>query len=129
MISDTRASDELFSLKYSRAIWKCVRKEATRSGNMAQTSKDQESIQRPDVAKNPGFVVNIKKHTAWPIDENINSVVVFKCSAWVLKWAAPKLRRIYALICRATQIEMRVLLEGDTCTVLVTAKVPKNLWK
>jgi len=73
---------------------------------------------------------DIKKHTTWPIEENIDSVIVFKCSARVLKRVAPKLRRIYTLICRATQIEVRVLLEGDTCMALVvTAKVPKYLWK
>ena len=96
---------------------------------MAQTSEDQDAIQRPDITKDPEFVFGIKKHTARPIEENIDGVVVFKCSTWVLKWVALKHGRICALIRRATQIEVRVLLEGDTCTVLVTAKVPKDLRK
>ena len=72
---------------------------------------------------------DMKKYTGWPIEENIDSVIVFKNSGCVLKWMALKHRCIYALICRASQIEVRVLLERDTSTVLVTAKVPKNLWK
>ena len=48
---------------------------------MVQTSEDQEAIQRPDIAKGPGFVFGIKKHTPWPIEENIDGVIVFKCSA------------------------------------------------
>ena len=96
---------------------------------MAQTSEDQGAIQRPDVAKDPGFVFVSKKHTAGPIEENIDSVIVFKRSAWVLKRVALKRRRICTLVCRATQVKVRVLLEGDTCTVLVTAEVPKYFWK
>ena len=71
----------------------------------------------------------MKKYTGWPIEDNIDSVVEFKCSSCVLKWAAPKYRRVHALICRETPIEVRVLLEGNTRRVLVTAKVPKNLCK
>ncbi len=125
----TRTSDQLLSLKYSIMIWTYVREEATRSENVAQTSEDQGAIQRPHVAKDPGFVFGSKKHTAGPIEENKDSAIVFKCSTWVLKWAAPKLGRICALICRATHIEVRVLFEGDTCTALVPAEVPKNFWK
>jgi len=101
----------LFSLKHSRTIWKYVREQATTPGDVAQTSEDQAAIQRPDVAKDPGSVFGIKKHTARLIEENIDGVVVFKCSAWVLKWVALKRRCKCALICRATQIEVRVLLE------------------
>ena len=71
----------------------------------------------------------MKKYTGWPIEENIESVIVFKSSTRVSKWMALKHGCIYALICRASQIEVRVLLESDTCMALVTAKVPKNLWK
>lgn len=72
---------------------------------------------------------DLKKHTAGPIEENMNSVVVFKCSAHILKWMVLKLRRICALVCRKTQIEVRVLLKGDASMVLVTAKIPKDLRK
>ena len=70
----------------------------------------------------------MKKYTGWPIEENIDSVIVFEYVC-VLKWVAPKQRRVRALIRGATQIEVRVLLESDTRIVLVTAEVPKNLWK
>jgi len=46
-----------------------------------------------------------------------------------MKWVMLKLRRICALFCRETQIEVRVLLEGDTRAVLVTDKIPKDLRK
>ena len=69
----------------------------------------------------------MKKHTAGPIEEKIDSVIVFKCSACVLKWVPLKRWRKYSLICRAPQIEVRVLFEGDTGLVPVTVKVPKNL--
>ena len=68
----------------------------------------------------------MKKHTARPIEENINGVVVLEGSNRVLKWVALKHRRIRGLICRESQIEVRVLLERDTCTIFVTAKVPKD---
>jgi len=96
---------------------------------VAQTSEDQGAIQQPDVTKDSEFVFGIKKYVARPIKENIDSVIVFKCSTWVLKWVALKHRRICALICRATQIEVRILFESDTCTALVPAKIPKNLRK
>ena len=70
----------------------------------------------------------MKKDTEWPIEEDIDGVIVFKC-ACILKWVAPKNRCICALVCRATQVEVRVLFESDTRTVLVTVEVPKNLWK
>lgn len=96
----------------------------------AQTSEDQEAIQQPDVAKDPGQVgrmSRVQKYTAGSIEENIDSVIVFKCSDRILKWVTPKHRRVCGRICRTTQIEVRVLLESDTCTVLVTAEIPKNL--
>ena len=96
---------------------------------MAQTSEDQGVIQQPDVAKDPEFVFGVQKDTAWPIEENIECVIMFKCTASVSQWVALKHGRVCALIFRATQIKVRVLLEGDTCSVLVAAKVPKNLWK
>lgn len=71
----------------------------------------------------------MKKNTRWPIDENIDSVIMFKYSACIPKWVTPKRGRVCALIRRATQIKVRVLFKGDTCIVLVTAKVPKNFWK
>ena len=49
-----------------------------------------------------------KKHTARPIEENMDSIVVFKRSAFILKWMVLKLRRICALVFRETQIEVRV---------------------
>jgi hypothetical protein len=70
----------------------------------------------------------MKKYTGWPIEQNIDCVIVFKY-ACVLKWVAPKHRRVCAFIRGATQIKVRVLLEGDTWMVLVTAEVPKNLGK
>ena len=96
---------------------------------MEHTSEYQRAIQQPDVAKDPRFVFGIEKHTAWAIEEDIDSIVVLKRSTGVLKWVAPKHRCICTFICRAAQIEMRVLLEGDTCTVPVTAKIPKKFWK
>ena len=54
---------------------------------------------------------------------------MFQCAVWVLKRAPSKVRRICALRCRATQIEVRVLFEGNPCTALVPAEVPKDLWK
>jgi hypothetical protein len=98
-------------------------------GKVAQTSEDQGAIQQPNVAKTPGFEGGMKKYMTWLIEENIDRIIVFKCSACILKWVAPKHRRICALICWAAQIEVRVLLEGDTGMARVTAKVPKNLWK
>ena len=71
----------------------------------------------------------MKVYTARAIEENINSVIMFKCSNRVLKWVAPKHRCVCVLICRATGIEVWILLEGNTRRVLVTAKVPKNLRK
>lgn len=71
----------------------------------------------------------MKKNTTGVIDENIDGVVVFKCSNCVLKWVVLKGGRICALVCREPQIEMRVLFKGNTRGVLVTAKVPKNLCK
>jgi hypothetical protein len=73
----------------------------------------------------------MKKYTGWPIEENIDSVIVFdlKYSACVLEWVEPKRRRVSAFIRREMQIKVGVLLEGDTRIVLVTAEVPKNLWK
>jgi hypothetical protein len=62
----------------------------------------------------------MKKNTGWPIEENIDSV---------LKWMAQKHRRVWTLIREAKQIDVRVLLEGDARITLVTAEVPKNLWK
>ena len=94
---------------------------------MERTSEDQRTIQRPDVAKNPGFVFGIEKHSTWPIEKDIDSIIVFKCTTGVLKWVAPKHGRICTLICRETQIKMRVLLECDTRRIPVTTKVPKNL--
>jgi hypothetical protein len=127
----SRTSDELFSLKHSKTIWKHVKENTTRWGNMtsAQTSEDQRIVQQPDVAKGPGFALCMNEDTRWPIKENIDRVIMLECSACVLKRVALKRGHICALFCRATQIEMRVLLEGDTCTVIVTAEVPKNLWK
>lgn len=57
----------------------------------------------------------------------MNSVVVFKSSTYILKWMVLKLRRICALVFRETQIEVRVLLKGNASTVIVTAKIPKDL--
>jgi hypothetical protein len=57
----TRIYDKLFTFEYSRTI-----------------SEDQGAIQQPDVAEDPGFVFGIKKHTAWPIEEDIDGVIVFK---------------------------------------------------
>ncbi len=70
-----------------------------------------------------------KKYTAWPIEEDVDSIIAFKCAIGVLKWAALKCRCMWGLVCGATQIKVRVMLDGDTCTVLVTAKVPENLRK
>jgi hypothetical protein len=95
-------------------------------GGKWHASKDQEAIQRPDIAKDPEFVFGIEEHTARPIEDNIDSVVVFECFAWDLKWVALKHRRVGALICRERQIEVGVLLERDTCAGLVTVKVPKD---
>ena len=71
----------------------------------------------------------MKKYTGRPIEENIDSVVVFKYSACVLKWMSLKYGRVCALIRGATKIEVRILLKGDSCMVRVTAEVPKDLWK
>ena len=71
----------------------------------------------------------MKKDTGGSVEENIESVVVFKCSTSVLNWVALKRGCKCALICRARQIEVRVLFERDVCMILVTAEVPKNLWK
>ena len=100
-----------------------------RSGNVEHTSEDQGTIQQPDVAKDPGLLFGMKKYSGWPIEENIDGVIMFKCSNCVLKRVAPKHGRVHALICRATQIEVRVLIQGNTRRVLVTAEVPKNLCK
>jgi hypothetical protein len=54
---------------------------------------------------------------------------MFKCHACILKWVALKRRRKCALISREMQIEVGVLLEGDTCTTLVTIEVPKDFRK
>ena len=100
-----------------------VREQESRWGNVARTFEDQEVIQRPDINKDPGSAFSIKKHTAGPIEENIDNVVVFECSACVSKWVKPKNKRICAFICRETRIEVRVLPEGDTFMVLIMAKV------
>jgi hypothetical protein len=75
---DTRIYDKLFTFEYSRTIWQSVREKEMRKGNVEPTSEDQGAIQQPDVAEDPGFVFGIKKHTAWPIEEDIDSVIVFK---------------------------------------------------
>lgn len=96
---------------------------------MARTSEDQDAIQRPDIAKDSEIAFDFKKYTARTIDENIDSAVVFKCHTCILKWVALKHRCICALISREMQIEVGVLLEGDTCTALVTIEVPKDFRK
>ena len=75
--SDSRTSDKLFSLKHSRMIWKFVREKGIRSGNLAQTPDDQEAVQRPYIAEDPKVRFDFKKHTAGPIEENIDSAIVF----------------------------------------------------
>ena len=71
----------------------------------------------------------MKKDTGGSVEENIESVVVFKYSTRVLNWVAPEQGRKCALICGTPRIEVRILFESDMCTALVTAEVPKNLWK
>ena len=71
----------------------------------------------------------MKKDTGGSVEENIESVVVFECSTCVLNWVALERGCKCALICRAPQIEVRVLFERDVCMILVTAEVPKNFWK
>ena len=95
-------------------------------GNVARTSEDQGAIQRPHFAKNTEIAFGIKKLIAGHIEENIDGVVVFRCSGWALKWVTLKHRCMRTLIRRAMQIEVRVLLEGDTCRALVRTKVPKG---
>jgi hypothetical protein len=123
--SDIQTSDRPFSLKNSGAVWKCVRGWATQQG--AQTFEDQGSVQRPNVAKAPLFPFGFEKHTARPINENVDSVVGLKHTQ-VSKWVAREHGRECALICRKARVEVGVLLKGDTCIVLqfVTAKVPKD---
>ena len=71
----------------------------------------------------------MKKDTAGSVDENKEGVVMFKRSTYVLNWVALKRRRKCALIRGAPHIEVRIFFERDLCTALVTAEVPKNLWK
>ena len=71
----------------------------------------------------------MKKYTEWPIEENIDRAIVVKYSNYVLKWVVLKHGRICALIGRATRIEVRILLQGNTRRVFVTAEVPKNFCK
>ena len=71
----------------------------------------------------------MKKDTGGSVEENIESVIVFKRSKCVLNWVALKRGCKCSLICRAAQIEVRVFFERDVSTVIVTAEVPKNLWK
>ena len=90
--------------------------------------EDQGAVQHPYVAKSPPFTFGFEKNTARPIDENVDSVMRLKY-AQVSKWMALEYRRVNGLVCRKTGIEVRVLLKGDTCTTLVTAKVPENFRK
>jgi hypothetical protein len=68
---------------------------------VTRTSEDQDAIQRPDITKDPETVSDIKKPTAWPIEENKDGAVVLKCYGWALKWVALKCGRVCALISRA----------------------------
>ena len=89
--------------------------------------EDQGAVQHPDVAKAPFFLYGLEKHAIWPIDENVDSVMglqyaqVSKC-----QWVVLECGRECALNCRETGIEVRILFEGDTCTILVTTEVPQN---
>ena len=80
--------------------------------------------------KVPLLPICFEKHTARPIDENVDSVMglqyaqVSKC-----QWVVLECGRECALNCRETGIEVRVVFEGDTCTILVTAEVPQNFRK
>ena len=71
----------------------------------------------------------MKKDTGGSVEENVEGVVVSKYSTYVLNWVALKQGSKYTLIRGAPQIEVRVLFERDACAVLITAEVPKNLWK
>jgi hypothetical protein len=54
---------------------------------VAQTSEDQAiRWQRPHIAKDPRSVSDFKKHTAGPIEENIDGAIGFKCSACIFQW-------------------------------------------
>jgi hypothetical protein len=94
-----------------------------------ETFEDQGAVQHPNVSKAPLSPFCFEKGMARPIEENIDGVMVpLKCYAQVSKWVAPEHRGVCALIRRETAsgIEVRVLLEGDTLTALVTTKVPQN---
>ena len=124
--SDIVTSDGLFSLKNSSAVWKCVTpSESNGRDKGAQTFEVQGSIQRPNVAKAPLFPSPFDKHTAGPIDENVDSVVGLK-HAQVSKWVKREHGCECAFICREIRVEVRVLFEGDTCSTLETGKAPQD---
>ena len=99
-----------------------------RDGEVMRSFEDQGSVQIPNITKAPLFSFGFEKHMARPIDENVDSVTGLQY-AQVSEWMALEHRRVCALICREIGIEVRVLLEGDRCTILVTAKVPHNFRK
>ena len=68
---------------------------------MTRASEDQDTIQRPDITKDPEIESDIKKHTAHPIEENIDSPVMSKSYTWAFDRVALKQGRIRALISRA----------------------------
>ena len=51
---DTRISNELFSLKHPRSVWRKVRTR-NKTEKHGATFEDQEAIQLPDIAKVPVY--------------------------------------------------------------------------
>ena len=83
------------------------------------------SLGNPDVAKDPFLFGSFEKHPtrrARVISENTD-VLLLKSG---LDWVHSELTHVYICRCREVFVEMRIILEGQTSFIHVTAEIPQN---